>query len=97
MGKQKIPQSAREAYALLDKKLSKKDKAELLAADSTIDFHFGLGAWIRNNWIHPKDGITSKKLGWKSPYEFDLPDIPDLLSDKIIQGYIRHLKRLQKK
>ena len=93
MAQRIIPKSAREAYALLDKKLSKKDKAELLAADSTIDFHFGLGAWIRNNWIHPEDGITSEHNKWMKGEMY----IPDLLSDKIIQGYIRHLKRLQKK
>lgn len=93
MAKRKIPQSAREAYAMLDKELSNEDKAALLSAGDTIDFHFGLGMWIRNNWIYPKNGITSEPNGWMK----DEICFGDMLSDKIIQGYIRHLKRLQKK
>ena len=93
MAQRIIPKNAREAYAILDKKLSKKEKAALLSSGDSIDFHFGLGMWIRNNWIYPKDGITSEQNGWMK----DEICFGDMLSDKIIKGYIRHLKYLQNK
>lgn len=94
MAQRIIPKNAREAYAILDKKLSKKDKAALLDADDSIDFHYGLGMWIRNSWIYPKNGIASEQNGWMKDELFCMPDD---ISDKIIKGYIRHLKYLQNK
>ncbi len=49
MAKTKIPATHEEAFALLDAKLTADEKNELLQAEDTTDFHFGLGLWIRNN------------------------------------------------
>ena len=94
MPKRKIPHSAREAYAMLDKMISNEEKAMILSNDKSLDLHFGLGAWIRNNWIYPKNGILSEQGGW---IKKDIIIIPDMISAQIIDGYIRHLKRLQNK
>ena len=51
MAKTKIPTTLEEAFALLDAKLTADEKNKLLQAEDSTDFHFGLGLWIRNNWI----------------------------------------------
>ena len=47
MGK-KSPQTKNEAFAQLDAMLSEEEKSELVKSDS-IEYHFSLGMWIRNN------------------------------------------------
>lgn len=44
----KIPQTKNEAFAQLDAMLSEEEKSELANSDS-IEYHFPLGMWIRNN------------------------------------------------
>lgn len=44
-----MPAMPEEAFALLDAKLTADEKNELLQAEDSTDFHFGLGLWIRNN------------------------------------------------
>ena len=81
----KIPQTKQEAFAQLDEMLSEKDKKDLAIGD-TIEFHFSLGMWIRNNWIYKQ---KEEAKAFRADYiVFD----PDGLSGKIIECYQRHLK-----
>ena len=48
-----IPKNIEECFLELNKLLSEeeiKQFKELKSKDETIDYHFGLGMWIRNNW-----------------------------------------------
>jgi hypothetical protein len=48
-----IPKDLQDCFIQLDKILSEKDKAEiknLKSRDETINYHHGLGMWLRNNW-----------------------------------------------
>ena len=48
-----IPRDLGEAFVELDKLLKDVDKAEMKALpkrDSMINYHMGLGMWMRNNW-----------------------------------------------
>jgi len=47
--KKYCPLTKEIAYARLDKRLSEEDKKAILKAKDTIEFHFTLGMWIRNN------------------------------------------------
>ena len=90
-----IPLTKKDAYAKLDVMLSDEDKQETMKGDS-IEFHFSLGMWIRNNWIYKQDEESVRRLaeifGDDSPF-FE----PDDLSDRIIKSYQRHLRGLKKK
>ena len=88
MANTKIPNSIAEAFALLDAKLTAEEKNQLLQADDSVDFHFGLGLWIRNNWLYPESGADF-------PFSFGEDQLfmdPDDFSDELIQRYILHLK-----
>ena len=57
MGKEvKIPRTKEECFAILDEMLSAEEKAQIAEMEDTIDLHFSLGLWIRNNWIYPQEG-----------------------------------------
>lgn len=62
--------------------------------------HFGLGLWIRNNWLYD-DSEEAKQVKdlFCPPAEDGIPPItmPDLLSEDILEEYYRHLKRKYKK
>ena len=82
------------AFARLDKRLSEEDKKAILKAKDMIEFHFTLGMWIRNTWIYGNEEervqALAKDLGevvWFSA---------DDLSSAILDGYKKHLKKLQK-
>ena len=50
-----IPTTEEEAFRILDEVYPLEDKLMALSKtkdEFTIDEHFGLGMWIRNNWIH---------------------------------------------
>ena len=57
----KIPHTKQEAFAQLDAMLSEKEKNELVKSDS-IEYHFSLGMWIRNNWIYEQEVEDVKRL-----------------------------------
>ena len=87
----KIPQTKNEAFALLDKMLSEKDKSELANGDA-IEFHFSLGLWIRNNWIYQQNEEDVNRLA--KAFRTDMLFFEaDSLSEKIIEYYQRYLKR----
>ena len=87
----KIPQTKNEAFALLDKMLSEKDKKEIANGDA-IEFHFSLGMWIRNNWIYQQNEEDVNRLA--KAFRTDMLFFEaDSLSEKIIEYYQRYLKR----
>ena len=92
--KKNCPLTKEIAFARLDKRLSEEDKKAILKAKDMIEFHFSLGMWIRNTWIYGNEEervqALAKDLGevvWFSA---------DDLSSAILDGYKKHLKKLQK-
>ena len=73
----RCPKTAEEAFKILDNKLSEEDKKVIREAENFGVFHFSLGMWIRNAWIHtgdPRDlKLLMKDLG------ADLIDLSDCL------------------
>jgi len=48
-----IPKNMEDCFITLDSLLSKQDRnfiKNLESRDETIEFHLGLGMWLRNNW-----------------------------------------------
>ena len=79
MSNTKIPNSIAEAFALLDAKLTADEKNELLQAEDSTDFHFGLGLWIRNNWIYPDNGVNCSRFFGEDNWFVDPDDFSDEL------------------
>jgi hypothetical protein len=79
MAKTKIPATPEEAYALLDAKLTADEKNKLLQAEDSTDFHFGLGLWIRNNWIYPDNGVNCSRFFGEDNWFVDPDDFSDEL------------------
>jgi len=91
-----IPATMEECYKILDNLLDEKDKKNI--RESSIDdlakYHFGLGLWIRNNWIYPTSGKRYCRI-WKvferaGIHELDTYS-PDVISSEIICGYHHYL------
>ena len=76
-----------EACEMLYKKLSKED-IELIKQGKVdaSDMHFGLGLWIRNNWIYK--GLNPEDLGME-PFTC----FPDMLSNDIIEAFIEYIRK----
>ena len=86
-----IPKTKNEAFAQLDAILSDEEKIELVKSDS-IEYHFSLGMWIRNNWIYQQEEEDVKRLAKAFRTEMLFFEADDL-SMKIIEYYQRYLKR----
>jgi len=86
------PKTKKEVFAQLDEMLSEEDKKAIVQAKDTIEFHFSLGLWIRNNWIYEQNEEDVKCLAkaFRTDYIFFEADN---LSEKIIESYQRYLKR----
>ena len=85
-----VPKTKQEAFEEIDDLLNDDERKELLLHDAYA-YHFSLGLWIRNNWIHKqkeKEVLELAKLFRVDPILFD----PDDLSGKIIIAYQRYLK-----
>jgi hypothetical protein len=91
----KIPQTKQEAFDQLDQMLTKEEKEKMINISDTIEYHFTLGLWIRNNWIYEQDEEDVKRLAKAFRVEFVVFD-PDSLSEKIIESYQKYLKRKKK-
>lgn len=52
-----IPATLEEAYIYFDENLEADDIEYIknLSEDDIIEMHFGLGMWIRNNWLYPSN------------------------------------------
>ena len=91
----KIPQTKQEAFDQMDQMLTKEEKEKIINNSDTIEYHFTLGLWIRNNWIYEQDEEDVKRLAKAFRVEFVVFD-PDSLSEKIIESYQNYLKRKNK-
>jgi hypothetical protein len=94
--KQRIPKTKEECFAILDEMLSTDDKAQIAEMKDTIDLHFGLGMWIRNNWIYSQEGEAVEALLKEFVDEEDknMPLFihPDDYSSTILDAYQEYLK-----
>ena len=97
----RCPKTAAEAFKRLDNRLSAEEKKEIVEAKDMIAFHFGLGMWIRNYWIHTDEKknlvMLLKDLGEEittlgNNDEFFIPFAPDSISQTILEAYQKHLK-----
>lgn len=86
----RCPKTAAEAWERLDKRLTQEEKQQIVEADSMSDFHFGLGMWIRNNWIYTGDEEDLKSLMKDLGASEFL--IGDMASSAILRAYQKHLK-----
>lgn len=100
-----VPISQGEAFKILDRVVvSLKDKEcaiQTTMEEYVTDEHFGLGAWIRNNWIY---GIECDDIAVKRRYEQCLAMLTgtqpgerhflheDTVSSEFLQRYYKHLK-----
>lgn len=90
-----IPQTKQDAFAQLDEMLSEEDKKAIMQAEDTIEFHFSLGLWIRNNWLYDCSPEDAENLN----VVFGLDTIisqPDELSSEILEAYQKYLRRKHK-
>lgn len=94
--KARIPRTKTECFEILDELLSQEDKDAIAQMEDTIDLHFGLGMWIRNNWIYPQSQEDVEKLlkQFDDCGDDDLPLFmhPDDYSSTILDAYQDYLK-----
>ena len=94
--KERIPKSKEECFVILDEMLSQEDKDSIAQMEDTIDLHFGLGMWIRNNWIYPQSQEDVEKLlrQFDDEADDDMPLFihPDDYSSMILDAYQEYLK-----
>lgn len=104
MKRTKYPKTQEEAFAMLDELLTDEEKRDALQIQDDEEFassqHFGLGLWVRNNWIYggkvDQSVLTGKqaehKPGETEPkallYRLDA----DRLSSKFVALYHKHLR-----
>lgn len=109
MKSQTIPTTSRQAFKILDNMLTEEEKKAALAKsgdDFCEDEHFGLGLWIRNNWIYTQEEdseeVNEKRkqclrmlAGKEIPMIGNIPFIgdPDTVSSSFLERYHDHLRR----
>lgn len=82
-----IPLDLLDAYKYFDENLN-KDEIKYIkncSDDDLAELHFGLGLWIRNNWIYPSYDKIAKNFTDRGI------DSPDNMSGLIIYGYKQYL------
>ena len=91
-----IPKTKEECFAILDEMLSEEDKLSIVELEDTLELHFSLGLWIRNNWIYPQSQKEVEKLlkQFDDEVEDDMPLFihPDDYSSTILDAYQEYLK-----
>ena len=104
-----IPTTVRQAFKILDSMVSPEELKEYLAqskSDFVAEQHFGLGLWIRNNWMYGDDEEETpeekehrdrcyRMLSGMKEGEM-LFEHPDVVSGKFLEKYYGHLKRTAK-
>lgn len=91
-----IPINSRQAFKILDEMLPAEEIQSILCkskGEFLADEHFGLGQWIRNNWIY-----ADKEGKGLFAYDSSHPGIiyPDYQSAEFLEKYYNHLKRKQR-
>lgn len=92
----KRPKTKQECFKMLDDMLSQEDKDAIAQMEDTVDLHFGLGMWIRNNWIYPRTIKTNRALIRQLvDVDDDMPLFihPDDYSEVILDAYQEYLKQ----
>lgn len=86
----KCPKTAAEAWKRLDKRLTQEEKKLIVEAEDMVNFHFGLGLWIRNYWLYTgeRENVESLLKDLGEP-EFL---IGDMASSAILDAYQKYLK-----
>ena len=86
----RCPKTAAEAFKRLDRRLTNEEKLQIAKAKDLVEFHFGLGMWIRNYWIYTgeRENLESLLKDLGEP-EFL---IGDMASSAILEAYQKHLK-----
>ena len=79
-----------DLFTIIDSKLSLEEKKELMKADPAL-LHFGFGTWIRNEFIYSGNYPIDELYGAEEGDDFLLSS-PDVISGRIIEDYIKHLK-----
>lgn len=88
-----MPQTKKECFAQLDEMLSDADKQAIKEAEDSIEFHFTLGLWIRNNWLYDRSNEDLESLNKAFGIEYTVFEA-DELSSEILEAYQKHLKRI---
>lgn len=92
----RIPKTKEECFDILDEILSQEDKDAIVKMEDTIDLHFELGMWIRNNWLYKQTEEEAKAL-LKDICDVSEDDFflihPDDMSSTILEAYQKHLKK----
>ena len=101
-----IPTTARQAFKILDGLTTPEEKVEFLSqtkSEFVGSQHFGLGSWIRNNWIYGHEKETEEEtkshqecLEMLTATQHGDPFIvePDWISSDFLGRYYDHLKRI---
>lgn len=86
----RCPKTAAEAFKRLDRRLTNEEKLQIDEAKDLVEFHFGLGMWIRNYWIYTgeRENLESLLKDLGEP-EFL---IGDDASSAILEAYQKHLR-----
>ena len=105
MEKNVIPTTTRQAFNIIDAMLTATDIecfCNMTTSEFIHDQHWGLGLWIRNNWIYEsdeEDGCEKEArdkcycmLAGKLIRGYLFPQ-PDDVSANFLERYHRHLKR----
>jgi hypothetical protein len=105
MEEKRIPTTSRQAFKILDDMITPEERAEFLAqtkSEFTGYQHFGLGAWIRNNWIYgPEEEESAEERELRDACYRMLSGMkdgdlhfqhPDMVSGNFLGRYYDHLK-----
>lgn len=95
----KNPQSTEEAFEIIDKMLTNEEKCNAIkqkASTFSSEQHFGLGLWVRNNWIF-NGNVPVHVLTGEEPIDDEAPcyihTTPDDISSRFTTLYHKHLKK----
>ena len=106
MATKKYPRTQEEAFEILDALLTDEEKKDALKtlddAEYASNQHFGLGLWVRNNWIF--EGKVERTVLTGTQVELEsgeaIPEAllfgmgPDEISTKFVELYHKHLREL---
>ena len=86
----RCPKTAAEAFKRLDRRLTKQEKQQIAEAEDVVEFHFGLGMWIRNYWIYTGESENLESL----LKDLGEPEflIGDMASSAILDAHQKHLR-----
>jgi hypothetical protein len=88
-----IPLTLNDCYITLNNLLNDQVKNDIKNSSviALIEYHMGLGMWIRNNWIYPTEDRIGKSFNDKCGKMH-----PDDMSQIIIEGYHYYLNGTKK-